>query len=68
MLIKIVKKSIEYFNVKYCTVHVVSFVRSRDRFSTINWRKEGNYLKKSNLYLYAKNVPNIIICPELALT
>ena len=31
-------------------------------------RKEGNYLKKSNLYLYAKNASNIVICSELALT
>ena len=31
-------------------------------------RKGGNYLKKSNLYLYAKNALNIIICPEIVLT
>jgi hypothetical protein len=31
-------------------------------------RKEENYLKKSNLYLYAKNASKTVICSELALT
>jgi hypothetical protein len=31
-------------------------------------KKGGNYLKKSNLYLYTKNIPNIVICSELILT
>ena len=31
-------------------------------------RKEGNYFKKLNLYLYAKNIPNIEICSEIILT
>src|SRR5581483_11901094 len=31
-------------------------------------RKGANYLKKLNLYLYAKNVLNIEICSEIILT
>jgi len=31
-------------------------------------KKGVNYLKKLNLYLYAKNVPNIEICSEIILT
>src|SRR6185437_646606 len=31
-------------------------------------RKKANYLKKLNLYLYAKNVLNIKICLEIILT
>jgi len=31
-------------------------------------RKGANYLKKLNLYLYAKNVSNIEICLKIILT